>query len=205
METPSQKKLFDKKVVATLGILCIVLLAGLVSTLAFYMPMVNSLNSQIAEKDNTISSLNSQITQKDNEISSLNSQILNLQNTLASRDSRISSLNLTVYALYEYLYLKVSTLLVYNEVSQEAGSQTVIWLDAMPYAGYVAVSVKSSSNTTYVEASYSYKEVFYHNRVVVGTNGTAAFPVLPTLLEIIVGNTDAGSPITATVMAVYYY
>jgi uncharacterized coiled-coil protein SlyX len=205
MENTSKKKVFSKKVVVALVVICVVLLAGLVGTLAFYIPTVNSLNFQIAEKDETISSLNSQLTEKDDIISSLNSQISTLQNTLASKDSQIKSLNSTILSLYDYLYLNVSALLVYTSVDQEANSSTTVWNYMLQFAGYVTVYVQSSSNTTYVTLSYSYREVDYQNSVTVGTNGTAAFPVLPALVKINVGNTDTVSPVTTSIMVIYYY
>ncbi|MGB9853631.1 MAG: hypothetical protein ACPLRY_02325 [Candidatus Bathyarchaeales archaeon] len=205
MENSSQKKVFGKKVVVALGIIFVVLLAGLVGTLAFYIPRVNSLNLQIAEKDKTISSLNSQLAEKDGIISSLNSQISTFQNSLASKDSEIKSLNSTILSLYDYLYLNASTLLVYTSVTQEANSSTTVWNYMLQFAGYITVYIQSSSNTTYVELSYSYHEVDYHNTVTVGVNGTAAFPVLPALVKINVGNEDTISPVTTSIMAIYYY
>jgi uncharacterized coiled-coil protein SlyX len=205
MENISKKKVFSKKVVVALVVICVVLLAGLVGILAFYISTVNGLNFQIAEKDKTVSSLNSQLTEKDNMISSLNSQILTLQNALASKDSQINWLNSTILSLYDYLYLNASTLLVYTSVDQDANSSTTVWNYILQFAGYVTVYVQSSSNTTYVELSYSYHEVDYQNSVTVGTNGTAAFPVLPALVKINVGNTDTISPVTTSIMAIYYY
>ena len=163
------------------------------------------MNFQIAEKDETISSLNSQLTEKDDMISSLNSQISTLQNNLASKDSQIKSLNSTILSLYDYLYLNVSALLVYTSVDQEANSSTTVWNYMLQFAGYVTVYVQSSSNTTYVTLSYSYREVDYQNSVTVGTNGTAAFPVLPALVKINFGNTDTVSPVTTSIMVIYYY
>ena len=61
-EKTSQKKVVGRTVAIALGMVCIVLVAGLVGAIAVYTPMVNNLESQTAEKDNTISSLNSQIS-----------------------------------------------------------------------------------------------------------------------------------------------
>ena len=163
------------------------------------------MNFQIAEKDETVSLLNSQLTEKDDMISSLNSQISTLQNTFASKDSQINWLNSTILSLCDYLYLNASALLLYTSVDQDANSSTTIWNYMLQFAGYVAVYVQSSSNTAYVKLSYSYNEVDYQNSVTVGTNGTAAFPVLPALVEISVGNTDTISPVTKSIIAIYYY
>jgi uncharacterized coiled-coil protein SlyX len=99
-----------KKGVIALGLMCTVLAAGLVAAFLVYPPMVSNLESQIAEKDNTISSLNSQVetltnqknqlqTWLDDNVSSLNSQIADLQGQLATVNSQISSLNSTVTTL----------------------------------------------------------------------------------------------------------
>lgn len=61
----SEKKVVRRNVAIALGIICIVLLVGLVGAFAYYMPMIN-------DKNNTISSLNSHITDANNEISNLN-------------------------------------------------------------------------------------------------------------------------------------
>ncbi len=204
MENTTQKKVFGKKVIVTLGIIYVVLIAGLVGTIAFYMSLVNNLNLQMAEKDSEISSLNSQLAEKDDIISSLNAQISTFQNFLAAKDSQINLLNSTILYLYNYLYLNVSTLLVYTSVTQDANSSTIVWNYMLQFAGYIVVYLQSSSNTTYVELSYSYHEVDYRNIVTVGTNGTAAFPVLPALVKINVGNADAISPVTTSIMAIYY-
>lgn len=205
MENPYEEKGHSRRVIVAMAVVCMALLAGLVGTLAFYISTINELNFQVAKKDETISSLNSQLTEKDYAISSLNSQISALQNTLASKDSQINWLNSTILSLYNCLYLNVSALLVNTSIDQDANSSTIIWNDVLPFAGYITVYVQSSSNTTYVKLSYTYHEVYYQNCITVGTNGAAAFPVLPALVEISVGNTDTISTVTTLIMAIYYY
>jgi hypothetical protein len=202
-EKTSQKKVVGRTVAIALGLVCIVLLAGLGGAIVVYTPMINNLESQTAEKDNTISSLN-------NTISSLNRQISVLQNTLNQNNSdtsaEIAALNAQISSLTNMLYLNASGVLVYNQaMTQDAGAYTTIWNDILNIAGYVTVAVQSSSNTTYVAVAYSTLGVYYNNNVTVGTSGTAAFSVLPGLIEIRVGNTDLVDPVTATVTATYYY
>jgi hypothetical protein len=71
-EKKGQRKIVSKAMVIALGLICIILAAGLVGAIVVYVPMVSNLESQIAEKNSTISSLNSQV-------SSLTSQVLALQ------------------------------------------------------------------------------------------------------------------------------
>ena len=203
---PTQKKVVNRTMVIALGLTCLVLVAGLVGSIAVYMPMVNNLQSQMTEKDNTISSLN-------NTISSLNRTNQVLQNTISQlslnqsdMESEIAYLsNMTAY-LSNMTQLRVYGLLVYNQaVNQAADANTTIFTDVIYYAGYVSVAVQSNSTTTYVELAYSSYGVNYDNNVAVGKIGTAAFPVLPALIKIIVGNTDTVDSVTATVTATFYY
>jgi hypothetical protein len=196
---PGQNKVFNRTVAIALGLVCIVLLAGLVSALVVYVPMVNDLRSQMTEKDKAISSLNSQISALNNSFNQINASSSNKDTQIAALTSQLAS-----YA--NILTLNVSAYLVYDQpVSQAASENTTVFTDVLYYAGYVSVAVQSDSNTTYVEVIYSYYGVIYDNNVTVGTSGTAAFPVLPATVAIRVGNTELVDPVNATVTATYIY
>ena len=166
----------------------------------------------------TIFALESQITEKDNEISSLNSQLSSLQtvilrymfflnnsnNEIAYKDSQIAMLNSQISTLNNIVSLNVSTILIEKTVTQEAGEGTTIWNDALQFAGYIKADIQSSSNTTYVEVSYSSYGVNYHGVARVG-NGTASFPILPALVTIKVGNSESEGYVTTTISVTYYY
>ena len=202
---PTQKKVVSRTMVIALGLTCIVLAAGLVGSIAVYMP-------QIADRDSTISSLNS-------TISFLNRQVQVYQNTIAqmmlnqsssgtsaNASQEIAYLNSQISALNSILYLNESGLLVNNQsINQAAGANTTVYNNVPYFAGYVSIDVQSNSTTTYVEVIYSFYGVNYDNIITVGTSGTAAFPVLPGSVEIRVGNTEAVDSVTATVTATYYY
>jgi len=208
-EKTSRKRVLGRTAVIALGLVCIVLVAGLVGAIAVYTPRVNNLESQIAEKDNTISSLNSTVSSLNNTISSLNRTNQVLQNTISQlslNQSDISALELQIAYLSNITQLRVHGLLVYNQaVNQAADANTTIFTNVINYAGYVSVDVQSNSTTTYVELAYSSHGVNYDNSVTVGTSGTAAFPVLPGSVEIRVGNTETVDSVNATVTATYYY
>jgi cell division protein FtsL len=203
---PTQKKVVNRTMVIALGLTCLVLVAGLVGTIAVYMPMVNNLQSQIAEKDNTISSLNNTISSLNRTNQVLQNAISQLSLNQSNMESEIAYLsNMTAY-LSNMTQLRVSGPLVYNQaVNQAADANTTIFTNVIYYAGYVSVGVQSNSTTTYVELAYSSHGVNYDNNVTVGTSGTAAFPVLPGSVEIRVGNKEAVDSVTATVTATYYY
>jgi hypothetical protein len=192
-----------------LGLICLVLAAGLVGSIVVYMPMVNNLQSQMTEKDNTISSLNSTISSLNRQVQAFQNAIAQLQSqssTSANASQEIAYLNSQILALNSILYLNESGLLVnHQSINQAAGANTTVYNNVPYFAGYVSIDVQSNSTTTYVEVIYSSYGVNYDNSVIVGTSGTAAFPVLPGSVEIRVGNTEAVDSVTATVTATYHY
>ena len=92
-----------------------------------------------------------------------------------------------------------------QQLTQNPNASIVVWSDTLYYAGYAKVTVQSSSNTTYVQASYTCNGVNYNQTINVGTSGTAYFPVLPSTLGLKVGNTESTASVNATVTATYYY
>jgi cell division protein FtsL len=206
VEKTSQKKVVGRTVAIALGMVCIVLLAGLVGAIVVYMPMVNNLQSQMTEKDNTISSLNSQISDLNNSLNQISNSTSNKDTQIAALNSQVADLNSQISSLTNILYLNASAFLVYNQgVTQDPNASTTVFIDMLNYAGYVSVDVQSNSTTTYVEVIYSSHGVNYDNNMTVGTSGTAAFPVLRGTVEIRVGNTDTVDSVNATVTATYYY
>jgi uncharacterized protein YoxC len=216
-EKPGRRKVISIWAVIALGIACIVLAAGLVATVfVIYPPMINDLQSQIADKDKTISSFNSTISSLSSQNAGLTSLVANYASALNQSNSDISALNdqiadlnSQISDLVNYLNLNASgTMVPSTAITQNPNTNTTIWSSSnelVPYAGYVSVSVQSNSSTTYVRMLYSSYGVNYDNTVIVGTGGTAAFPVLPGAVEIRVGNTDTVNSVSATVTATYYY
>lgn len=201
-----QKKIVSRTMVIALGMVCIVLAAGLVGAIAFYLPMVSSLESQIAQQDNTILSLNSQISSLTSQVSSLNSQVLSLQSSLNQSNNSLVSLEEVLLYYRSIVYLnETMSLFATQAVIQDANTSTTVFNGSIYYAGYVSVGVVSSSNTTYAQVVYSYHGVNYNHTETVGTSGTASFPVLPGEIEIRIGNTEPVENVTATVSATYYY
>jgi cell division protein FtsL len=89
MTETRETKVSRKGVVIALGIICIVLIAGLGGTIAVYTSMIN-------DKNNTISSL-------DTKISELNSNVTNLQKQITSDNATINSLTSNVTNLQKLL------------------------------------------------------------------------------------------------------
>jgi cell division protein FtsB len=203
-----KRKVSWRAVAIALVMVSIMLSAALAGVIAVYLPMADNLQSQIADKNSDIADLNSQV-------SSLNAQISSLQSSIDQKDSNISDLqdgidvlNSQIAAYLNIIYLNASGSMISDQgVSQNQSDFTVVYQNTIQYLGYAAVGVQSTSNTTYVELLYSAYGINYDHNVTVGTAGTAYFPVMPSTVEIRVGNTEpyTGVLVNATVSAIYHY
>jgi hypothetical protein len=90
-------------------------------------------------------------------------------------------------------------------VSEPAWSY-VHWTFHAEYPGYVVVTIHASTTTNnYVEVIWSAYGINYDQRVSLSPGESAAFPVLPAIVEIRVGNTNLLSGATQTVSIEYHY
>jgi len=205
-EKRGQKKLVSRMVVIALGLICIVLVAGLVGAIAVYMPMVSNLESQIAEKNSTISSLNSQISSLNSQVSSLQDAFDQANSTIEEYQEALDSYNSQIGYYLSVIYLNESGyLFAPQSFTQDANTSDVVYDGDIRYAGYVSIAIESSSNTTYTQVAYFSYGVNYNNTVTVGTGATAVFPVLPGTIVVSVGNTEPVDNVTGTITAIYRY
>jgi hypothetical protein len=172
------------------------------------------LSGNITGHETQISSLNAQITQLQTwlfgNITAYQNEVT-LYNTYVADHHYTDENYENVYSLYQGLSnianLTVSTVWVSNQtISQSAGAYTS-WTESVNYAGYVSITVLSSTtSSTYANVVYSAYGVSYDNPISVGTNGTAYFPVLPSLsITVEVGNGNVVSGATETVTIIYHY
>lgn len=139
----------------------------------------------------------SQITDKDNTITNLQNQVNDLNNTLN---------------------LAKSTVWVNNQTITQPQDSWSNWTFNADYAGYVLVQVYNSTITNpLAEVVYSYHGISYDQQTKVGTIEGAAFPIMPSDIEIRVGNgphvtiydVETGLPVVLivneTVSITYYY
>jgi uncharacterized coiled-coil protein SlyX len=205
-EKKGQRKIVSRTMVIALGLICIILAAGLVGAIAVYMPMVSNLESQIAEKNSTISSLNSQVASLNSQVASLQADIEQINSTIEDYKEAQDAFNSQAEYYISILSLNESDyLFAPHSFTQNANTSDAVYNDNIGYAGCVSVAVESSSNTTYVQVVYSSYGVNYDQNVTVGTGGTAVFPVLPGEIWIGIGNTELVDDVTGTVTAIYRY
>jgi len=138
----------------------------------------------------------SQINDKDNTITNLQNQVNDLNNTLN---------------------LAKSTVWVNNQTISQPQNSWSNWTFRADYAGYVSVQVHNSTILNpLADVVYSYHDINYDQQTKVGTIEGVAFPIMPSSIEIRVGNSPSiviynasGVPIlvtvTETVAITYYY
>jgi len=105
------------------------------------------------------------------------------------------------------LNLDKSTVWVSDQTLRQPANIYTTWAPGFSasFSGYVSVRVISTTTDTYVRVIYTSHGASYDNQIVVGTDGTAVFPVLPSSsIEIRVGNTNFDGA-NGTVTITYYY
>jgi hypothetical protein len=181
------------------GIFCAVLLVAIVYSYVTYNSLLQDKDNQIAHLNSQLSSIQSQNSQNSQNLADKDATIANLQAQLSQKNSDINDLNSIVNLLKPEIWVDEKT------VSQGSGAYTY-WSPTASYAGYIYVWVESStSSNTYVEVVWSSHGIDYSNKITIGTSGTAYFPVLPSNVEVRVGNTNLINGATETVTVTYYY
>jgi hypothetical protein len=220
-EQKPERKVVGRTVAIALGAICIILAVCLVGAVADY-------TSIIGGKDNTIKTDNAQIqtlTNQKNQYKTwlngnetllnqteswLNANVTLYNNYVANHhhsDSDYNSLTKQITNLTNIVDLANSTVWVNKVTVHQAASAYTLWTFSASYAAYISVNVTFSTTTnTYVYVYWTGLGVTYSSMIVVGTNGTAVFPVLPTsLIHITVGNSNLTNEAVETVTITYYY
>lgn len=205
---PKPMRMVRRSIAIALGIICIILVAGLGVTLFIgYAPTSGSLqttyNNYVADHSHTDEDYNQAQTNYQNEQSQYNSYVADHShtdedyNTTSSQNTNLNNI----------INLQDSTVWVNDQtVSQPASSYTV-WTVSATYAGYVSVLVQSSTVAgTHVEAIYSSNGVNFNQEITVNAGDTATFPILPSSsIQIGVGNGSILNGATETVTVTYHY
>jgi len=79
----TKKRISAKSVLLVVGIICIVLLAGLISTVIVYSSIIQDKNSSISSLNSRISTLNSSVTNLQDQLDFLQTQLGDLLNATA--------------------------------------------------------------------------------------------------------------------------
>ena len=92
------KKMVSRNVAVVLGIVCVLLIAGLGVAIGYYTMTINNKDTTISDNDMTISQLNATITDQINTIASLDANITNLTNENNQLQAWLAG-NITAYEI----------------------------------------------------------------------------------------------------------
>jgi cell division protein FtsL len=188
MSETKTKKTVRRSVAIALGIICIILIAGMVEIWLYC-------SVQDIKKDETITNLNNEVFNKNSQISNQNSTISSLNSQLAILQNQVSNIHI--------LNTENSTVWVDNQT--RTGTEGAVWdFFNVSSAGYVSILISSNYNSTIAETAYTSKNLtLYDYQTNVGFGGIAVFPVLPS--DIVVVEVRFSESSTAAVTAIYCY
>ncbi len=116
---------FSKITIIALGVMCIILTAGLIGAIAIYNPMLSDLQSKVGNNESTITGLNSQIASLNSTVSSLNSQVASLTVSLNQSNTNAAALQQQLTDYYSMLTLSKHGYLVNSvQTTQAPGNST---------------------------------------------------------------------------------
>ena len=204
-----EKKVVGRNVLIALGIICIILIAGLGGAMAYYTRIINDKNTTYDSYALNHTYTNSEYDNYVGNHSHIDSEYNSYVNTHHHTDSEYDSLQNQANDLNHIINLEKSTVWVDDQTISQPASSYTHWTPTFSasYAGYVSVWVQTSTTTnTYVRVIYTAYGVNFDQQIGVGTGGTVVFPLLPCLsIEIRVGNSNLFSGATETVTITYHY
>jgi len=92
-----------------------------------------------------------------------------------------------------------------SSFTQKANEKTILYEDAVDYAGFVVVEATANATSTYAKVQYSFGEFNFDYNQTLGTSGTAAFPILPGNVQLLIGNVNETNSNTVTATATFYF
>lgn len=206
-ETPIKKK--RNTVVIALLVICIVLAASLIGVVAIYL----NDQSQISQKDATIvtltgenEDLNTKLSQMvdANTVATYIAQIANLNQQIDAYNATFADLNSEYSNLLQIVQMRSSGIMYSGEFTQDANTTSILYDNPVDYAGLVVVQATASLNSTYAQVLYTFGDYNFNFNQTLGTSGTAAFPIMPGAVQLLIGNMEStGNSVNAT--ATFYF
>ena len=184
-----------KVAAGTLGMVCIILIVGLV----WAVTIINDKNAVILNKDATISDKNGEY----------NDYVGTHHYTDAEYTNYVASHH---YADTEYNLLQSianleqqQTVLNQYTTNQGANTHTLVTSFQANYAGYIDISLTSTATNAYVIVEYWYQGRLFSFQETLGTSGEVVFCLLPSSVAIYAGNRNFVGGATHTITAIYHY
>jgi hypothetical protein len=218
------RRVVRRSVAIALGIVCILLIASLGGTLAYYTVTIRNKENELASANNMISQLNTNATNLQNQNNQLQTWLVGNLTLLDQAQTWLNG-NMTAYNQVqgEVRSIRVvsenSTVLVNNETyprydgSTLENNETIYWIQPavwgfwLPYAGSVSILFSSNSTPTRVEVSSHFPNgsVGMVYSFVGGSIGWCFFSVSQSTYYVISLCNPLGKPSDFTVTIAYYY
>lgn len=166
-----------------------------------------SLESDLASVNNQISSLESDLTSANNQISSLESDLTSATTQNTQLESQITEMqnNINDLRLIAYLF-KSTTVASQAFVTQPAGQSSLIVGFEAYHAGYVDISGTSNTTSGYIQVTNMFHDYPYNDyEYEFGRGNTLKIPVLPGMVRVYFGNSNATDGASATITVEYVY
>lgn len=218
------RRVMGRSVAIALGIVCILLIASLGGTLAYYTMTLHNKENELASANETISQLDTNVTNLQNQNKQLQTWLVGNLTLLDQTETWLNG-NITAYNQVRdevriiHVVSENSTVWVNNETYPRYGestlenNETVHWIQPaawnfwVPYAGSVSVLFSSNSTPTRVEVSSYFPngsiDMLY--LFVGGSIGWYFFSVSPSTNYLISLYNPLGKPSDFTVTITYYY
>jgi len=167
-----------------------------------------SLQNQYSSLQSSYNSLQSQYQALQSSYASLQNQYSSLQSSYNSLQSQYQALQSSYASLQSIANLQQTTTWVNAQTVSEGPSSDYPWSFSTSYAGYVTVTVSSSTTSnTWIEIyGISSNGITYNSyEISVGYSGTVYYPVLPGTVYVYVGNNNLVNGATETVTITYTY
>jgi hypothetical protein len=187
----SEKKMVTRSVAIGLGIICIILIVGFVGAFAIYMPALARANS-------LTSSLQTQNSQLQIWLDGNKTDYQNYKNSHSHSDSEYNMLQSIANLGEQQIILNQYT------TNQGANTHNNVTGFQANYAGYLHISLTSTTSSAYVIVEYWFLGKLFSVTKTLGTSGDAYYVLMPSYVVIYVGNTDFVG-VTDTITATYYY
>lgn len=213
MSEPSEKKVVRRSVAIALGITCILLIAGIGGAMAYFTIQINN-------KDTTYNNYALFHSHTDSEFNQLNGTYLAYLGLHSHTDSEYDSLQ-SAYNGYvlNHHYLdsdydllqsianlgEQQTILDQYTVNQGANTHVYVTGFQANYAGYLYVSMTSTTSNAYVIVEYWFLGKLFSVTKTIGTSGEAYFLLMPSSVALYAGNTNLQNGATDTITATYHY
>ena len=205
-ETSVQKKR-NMKVLALL-VISIILAASLVGVVAVYL----NDQAQLSDKDSKIASLQLQLSQISNsttayleQVAYLNQQIDGLNQQIDILSANYNSSIAEYSSLLRIVQMQSSGIMFDGPIVQDANTTTILYGDAVDYGGFVVVQATANSTSTYAQVMYTFGDFNFDYNQTLGISGTAAFPMLPGIVQLVIGNMNEIDSNAVNATATYYF